>query len=73
MRRRRRWSRLVASRRVVREEEARTHLVDVRISEFHRSESDAYLVQPMTILEIAGGKQSSESGLISSQIWTTKP
>jgi ketosteroid isomerase-like protein len=62
-------------------------LVNVRISEFQRSAVDAYLIQPMTIMEIAGGREpSSESGtltytfrqidgtwLIISQVWTTKP
>lgn len=64
----------------------RIELVNVRVSEFQRSAIDAYLIQPMTILEFAGDKRSNESGtwtytfrnsggtwLISSQVWTTKP
>ena len=64
----------------------RIKLVDVRVTEFQRSATDAYLIQPMTIVEIGTGKPGSESGtmtytfhysggawLISSQVWTTKP
>lgn len=64
----------------------RIKLVNVRISEFQRSATDAYLIQPMTIIEVTGGPPSSESGtmtytfhnnsgtwLISSQVWTSKP
>ncbi|HKU81072.1 MAG TPA: nuclear transport factor 2 family protein [Candidatus Tumulicola sp.] len=65
-----------------------THLraVNVRISEFHQTATDAYMVQPMTITGIAGGKPFAESGtmtytfhnaggtwLISTFVWTTKP
>jgi ketosteroid isomerase-like protein len=65
-----------------------THLkaINIRISEFKESASDAYLVQPMTVSGIANGKPFSEAGtttytfhnaggtwLISSQVWTTKP
>lgn len=63
----------------------RIKLVDIRISEFQRSATDAYLIQPMTIMEIGTG-QPGESGTmtytfhndgtawsISSQVWTTKP
>lgn len=64
----------------------RLKLVDVRISEFQRSSTAAYLIQPLTILELGNGQPSSESGtmtytfhndggrwLISSQVWATKP
>lgn len=64
----------------------RIKLVDVRVSEFQSSATDAYLIQPMTIIEMGNGKPGSESGtmtytfhksggdwLISSQVWTTKP
>jgi len=64
----------------------RIKLVDVRVTEFQRSATDAYLIQPMTIVEMGTGKPGSESGtmtytfhysggawLISSQVWTTKP
>jgi len=64
----------------------RIKLVNVRVSEFQSSASDAYLIQPMTIDETSGGPPASESGtmtytfqnnggtwLISSQVWTTKP
>lgn len=64
----------------------RIRLVNVRLSEFQQFAAGAYLIQPMTILEVVGGKTSSESGtwtytfrnsggtwLISSQVWTTKP
>lgn len=65
-----------------------THLraVNVRISEFRQSATDAYLVQPMTITGMANGKPFAESGtttytfrksggtwLISTFVWTTKP
>ena len=61
-------------------------LIDVRVSEFRSSGTDAYLVQPMTIVEMGAGAPGNESGtftytfhynggawLISSQVWTTKP
>lgn len=64
----------------------RLRAVNVRISEFHQSSTDAYMVQPMTITGIAGGKPFAESGtmtytfhdaggtwLISTAVWTTKP
>lgn len=60
--------------------------VDIRISEFRQSATDAYMVQPMTITGMANGKPFSESGtmtytfhksggtwLISTFVWTTKP
>jgi ketosteroid isomerase-like protein len=60
--------------------------IDVRISEFKQSPTDAYLIQPMTVSGIAGRKPFAEAGtmtytfrkvggtwLISSQVWTTKP
>jgi ketosteroid isomerase-like protein len=65
-----------------------THLkaIKVRISEFKQSATDAYLIQPMTVSGIAGGKAFAEPGtmtytfhnaagkwLISSQVWTAKP
>jgi ketosteroid isomerase-like protein len=65
-----------------------THLqaVNVRISEFKQSATDAYLVQPLTVAGIANRKPFAEAGtmtytfhntggtwLISSQVWTTKP
>lgn len=78
------WWRAVEA--FVNKERHRLKLVNVRISDFQRSTNDAYLIQPMTILEIGHGKPSSESGtmtytfhnnggtwLISSQVWTTKP
>lgn len=78
------WWRAVEA--LTRKKHERIHLVDVRVSEFQRSATRAYLIQPMTIDEISGGPPSSESGtmtytfdnengiwLISSQVWTTKP
>lgn len=64
-----------------------THLkaVNVRLGEFRQTATDAYLVQPMTITGITGGKPFAESGtmtytfhyagswLISTMVWTTKP
>jgi ketosteroid isomerase-like protein len=65
-----------------------THLkaINIRISEFKESPTDAYMVQPMTVSGIANGKPFAEAGtttytfhntggtwLISSQVWTTKP
>jgi ketosteroid isomerase-like protein len=65
-----------------------THLkaINIRISEFKQSATDAYLVQPMTVSGIANGKPFAEAGtttytfhnaggtwLISTQVWTTKP
>jgi ketosteroid isomerase-like protein len=65
-----------------------THLkaINIRISEFKESATDAYLVQPMTVSGIANGKPFAEAGtttytfhnaggtwLISTQVWTTKP
>jgi ketosteroid isomerase-like protein len=58
----------------------------VRISEFLQAGTDAYLVQPLTLTGIAGGKPFAESGtltytfhdaggtwLISTLVWSTKP
>lgn len=60
--------------------------VDIRVTEFRGSATDAYLVQAMTVTAIANGKPFSEPGtttytfhnsggtwLISSQVWTAKP
>ena len=60
--------------------------VNIRVSEFKESATDAYLVEPMTVTAIADGKPFAEAGtttytfhnaggtwLISSQVWTTKP
>jgi ketosteroid isomerase-like protein len=60
--------------------------INIRISEFKESATDAYLVQPMTVSGIANGKPFVEAGtttytfhnsggtwLISTQVWTTKP
>lgn len=78
------WWRAVEA--FVRNEHHHLKLVNARVSEFQRSAVGAYLVQPMTILEVGGAQPSSESGtwtytfhngggtwLISSQVWTTKP
>jgi len=65
-----------------------THLqaTNIRIGEFKQSANDAYLVTPMTVTAVAGGKPFVEPGtttytfhkaggtwLISSQVWTSKP
>jgi ketosteroid isomerase-like protein len=65
-----------------------THLraTHVRVSEFKRSATDAYLVEPMIVSGAINGKPFAEPGtmtytfhiergtwLISSQVWTTKP
>ena len=65
-----------------------THLraIDIRVSEFKATATDAYLVEPMTVTAIANGKPFSEPGtttytfhnaggswLISSQVWTARP
>ena len=65
-----------------------THLkaINVRVGEFKQSATDAYLVEPMTVTGIVGGKPFAEAGtmtytfhgsagtwLISSMVWTTKP
>ncbi len=65
-----------------------THLkaINVRLGEFRQSSTDAYLVQPMTVAGIVGGKPFAEAGtmtytfhasggawLISTMIWTAKP
>ncbi len=60
--------------------------INIRISEFRQSASDAYLIEPMTIVGTLNGKPFAESGtmtytfhngaakwMISSQVWTTKP
>jgi ketosteroid isomerase-like protein len=60
--------------------------INIRVSEFKQSATDAYLVQPMTVSGIANGKPFAEAGtttytfhnaggtwLISTQVWTTKP
>ena len=59
---------------------------NVRIGEFRGTATEAYLVQALTIVGVAGGKPFSESGtmtytfrnsggkwLISTAVWTTKP
>lgn len=59
---------------------------NVRIGEFRANAADAYLVQALTIVGVAGGKPFAESGtmtytfrnsggkwLISTAVWTTKP
>jgi ketosteroid isomerase-like protein len=65
-----------------------THLkaINIRVSEFKGSATEAYLVQPMTVSGIANGKSFAEAGtttytfhntggtwLISTQVWTAKP
>jgi len=64
-----------------------THLraINIRISEFRQTPTDAYLVEPMTVSAIANGKPFAEAGtttftfheaggnwLISSQVWTRR-
>ena len=78
------WWRAVEA--FIRKEHRHLKLVNVRISEFQRSARDAYLIQPMTIVETGNGPSVTEWGtmtytfhnsggtwLISSQVWTTKP
>jgi len=60
--------------------------INIRISEFRQSATDAYLIEPMSIVGTLNGKPFAESGtmtytfhnaggkwLIASQVWTTKP
>jgi hypothetical protein len=59
---------------------------NVRLAEYKHTSTDAYLVQPMTIVGVSAGKPFAESGtmtytfhnsggnwLISTMVWSTKP